>query len=711
MGTASNLSRRAALALVCLPVIASASPSSTSQSGFIHMPDGRVADDGTLTLGGSHMSPYTALWGNITLFPGVEFSGRYTRVADVAGFDGTGGFGADFGNYKDKAFDLKVRLFRESSYLPAVAFGLHDFHGTGEFEGAYLAASKRYEMGYGAIDLGIGFGGGRFDGPFGGVRWFLPGDRFGLVAEWDGYDYQNDFYATQTGRALREGGLTLGVEYRRGWFFAQAAHQDGELGATVAVSLPLQQRSFVAKIDEPAPVPVEIQQRPDLAEWQADPGAMRPLYEALFDEGFAGTQALLDGQTLRVALSHSRMSTMGRAVGRAARLVALHAPDGVTRLELTFVSGGLPVTTYRFDDLALLRGYFTGTVQPDALQPTLSASYVDADAYRALRDEGAPWDEVIAPEERGPTIRASMVSRFGAFMVSPGADVPGAFRIQPLRINWLFNDPSGAIKYDLFSTASYSHRFTDNLYGVGALRLTLSENVSDAQGLSNSVLPHVRSDIALYHRQGSRVRMQSLHLGHIANPRDRIYTWLSAGYLEEGYAGVGGEVLYLPETGNWAADFAAFGVRKREYEGRFGFLDYQTVTAIGSFHYRIPRHGLTLTTRVGRFLARDNGVRFELKRRFLSGFEVGAWYSHTDAKDITSPGSPEDPYRDKGVFLRFAIGPFQTFDSGAAANFRISAWARDPGQMVHAPGGLYDLIERRLMLNLRDQGIWTDFGY
>lgn len=712
MGTSGSIARGIALALFCLPGAALSAPSSTSQSGFIHMPDGRVAEDGTLTIGGTNMSPYSALWGNITLFPGVEFSGRYTRTAGVAGFT-TPGFGEDFGSHKDKAFDLKVRLFDEAGWRPAIAVGVQDFHGTTLFDGRYIAASKRFDTErFGAFDFGLGVGGGRFDGPFGGVRWYLPDSSFRLLAEWDGYDYENDFFATSTDGPLpRSGGLTLGAEYQYGWFLFQGAHQDGELGATLSVSIPLQQRTFLPKTDEPAPVPVELERRPELAEWQADPVAMRPLYEALVDEGFSGTRLLVTGDTIRASLSHSRMSTMGRAAGRAARLIALHAPEGVSRLELTFVSTRVPVATYRFSDLALLRGYFTGTVDPLDLQPTLSASYASADAYRELREQGTRWDEVIESETDGPTISQSAVSRVGAFTVSPSPDAPGAFRFQPVRVSWLFNDPSGAFKYDLFSTASYSHWFTDSLYGVAALRLTLAENVSDAEAVSNSVLPHVRSDIAEYRREGGRVRMQALLLGHIANPTDRVYTWLSAGYLEEMYGGVGGEVLYLPETGNWAVDFAAYGVRKREFDGGFSFRDYQTVTALGSFHYRIPQHGLTLTTRVGRFLARDNGVRFELKRRFLSGFEVGAWYSHTDAKDITSPGSPEDPYRDKGVFLRFAIGPFQPFDSGAAVNFRMAAWTRDPGQMVGAPGGLYSLLERRLMLNLRDQGIWSDFGY
>lgn len=220
----------------------------------------------------------------------------------------------------------------------------------------------------------------------------------------------------------------------------------------------------------------------------------------------------------------------------------------------------------------------------------------------------------------------------------------------------------------------------------------------------------VRSDFARYRLGGDRLKLDSLYFGHLANPRDRVYTWLSAGIYEEMFAGVGGEVLYLPENGNWGVDFASYAVKQRDYDGRFGFLGYETVTALASFHYRIPSHGVTLTARAGRFLAKDSGVRFEFRRRFLSGFEVGAWYSVTDANDITSPGSPSDPYNDKGVFVRYVIAPFMPRDHDAGVEVAMSPWARDPGQMVRAPGGLYSLLERRLLLNLEDLGPWSDFG-
>jgi membrane-associated phospholipid phosphatase len=97
---------------------------------------------------------------------------------------------------------------------------------------------------------------------------------------------------------------------------------------------------------------------------------------------------------------------------------------------------------------------------------------------------------------------------------------------------------------------------------------------------------------------------------------------------------------------------------------------------------------------VGRFLAKDDGVRLEFKRRFLSGVEIGAWYSHTNGRDITNPGTPEKPYNDKGVFLSVPLNIMLPADSQNTASVALSPWTRDVGQMASSPGDLYDLMEQ-----------------
>jgi len=134
------------------------------------------------------------------------------------------------------------------------------------------------------------------------------------------------------------------------------------------------------------------------------------------------------------------------------------------------------------------------------------------------------------------------------------------------------------------------------------------------------------------------------------------------------------------------------------------------MTAIGAVHYRIPKLGLTATARAGRFLAKDKGVRFELKRRFLSGVELGAWYTVTDGDDTASPGSPGDPYYDKGVYMLVYLNSMLTKDTQAFASVSISPWTRDVGQMVVSPGDLYNLVERPLMLDSSEITPMTDFS-
>ena len=48
--------------------------------------------------------------------------------------------------YKDKSFNLKINLIRESDRFPALSLGFRDFIGTGKFSGEYLVTSKKLEI-------------------------------------------------------------------------------------------------------------------------------------------------------------------------------------------------------------------------------------------------------------------------------------------------------------------------------------------------------------------------------------------------------------------------------------------------------------------------------------------------------------------------------------------------------------------------------------
>ncbi|HWR87834.1 MAG TPA: YjbH domain-containing protein, partial [Acidiferrobacterales bacterium] len=138
--------------------------------------------------------------------------------------------------------------------------------------------------------------------------------------------------------------------------------------------------------------------------------------------------------------------------------------------------------------------------------------------------------------------------------------------------------------------------------------------------------------------------------------------------------------------------------------------DYSVATALLAFHYRIPEYGITATARAGRFLAKDEGVRFELKRRFHSGIEAGIWFTRTNENDLTQPNRPKEQFLDRGLFISIPLASMLTKDTQEQANLAVVEATRDVGQMVESPGDLYRLFEQRLALDAGEIGPLTDFA-
>ncbi len=677
-----------------------AEASLTGQTGLISMPDGRISKDGNLRLGLSYSSPYAAMWSSISLLPRLELSGRYTQINGVsAGF-----VEGDFGDYKDKAFDAKLVLLKEASYRPNIALGKQDFLGTHLFSSEYLSISKTFSD----VDLTLGYGQKRIDGWFGGLR-YTPSryKNFSLVAEYDAYDYSNDPQADQSKAGSRSQGIVYGLEYRFGWIRSQLAYQDGQALANLYLSIPLMRREFIPKIEEPAPY---TQKTPlhSYEAWKYEPAIyQQKLLKALEQQGFKNIHLTANKDQIEISLTHTRISLMGRAIGRAARTILLLGPEKLKTIKITYTVNDLALLTYTLNNMVILDGYLTGKQTWQALKESIDIEYSQPiDRYKFFDQRQITFDQEGLNDFDINTV-------FGdeGHVVSFKAEnrLLSKLSFIPLNMRFFFNDPSGAFHYDLFATAKYSQHFWPGWFLNAAARLTIVEDVSDVTQPSSSLLPHVRSDIAAYQRKGDRLRLKRFFVNKYFQTKQRVYSRVSLGYYDEMFAGLGGQTLYLPEKGNWAVDLSVDWVNQRRPGTSFAFKKYKTTTVIGSFHYRIPRYGVTVTSRIGKFLAKDEGVRFELKRRFRSGIEAGVWYTRTNGNDITTPGTPENPYYDKGLFLSIPLGSMLTEDTQAYADMSLSAWTRDVGQMVESPGDLYQLLERPLMLDSAEHDYLTDF--
>ena len=118
--------------------------------GLLQTRTARFGSDGGLEGGTTFIDPYRRWYFRLTLVPWFEGTFRYTDIrsrffSNIVEFSGSQTF-------KDRGADIKVRIWPESRYVPAIALGLQDGLGTGLFNAEYLVANKRY------LDLDFSFG-------------------------------------------------------------------------------------------------------------------------------------------------------------------------------------------------------------------------------------------------------------------------------------------------------------------------------------------------------------------------------------------------------------------------------------------------------------------------------------------------------------------------------------------------------------------------
>lgn len=678
-----------------------ATPTLGGQSGYVNMPSAHVERDGTFSTGYSYDAPYGAFWATATVLPFFQVTGRYVSINGIAGFtDDPTGYGGNYGRFKDKVFDAKVAVLRESTWLPGLAFGATDLQGTELFKGQYIVATKTFGPSQ-DLEVSVGAGRRRPKGLFAGARWTPAGaPAWSVVAEYDANEYSKDFRAGSTAAGERKSGPVVGLEYRYGWLGAQIARHREHFSANVFVSVPLAQREFVPKFTEPKIFEQkDAPPRASMADWARDGKAGAALVRALGAQDFKNVRVSLEQGVLSLELTNNRISELGRAVGRAGRTALAFAPAGTRRLRITYTRNEQPIATYEFLDLYALSYYLGGTIDRAAFLKTV------------LIRQATPQDRIV--DNQHLQLLAGLVDEAGlgvdlghdgnAVQLRSEDREANRLRIAP-KLGLFFNDPSGALRYELDAAGYYDRRIAPGLYFNSAITAKLLENVSGVTQASNSLLPHVRTDVAEYKR-GSRFKINKLLLNKFAMPAENWYVRASGGLYEEMFRGVGGQMLYAPGDNRWAADLTVDALQQRGYKGLFDARDYRTVTALVALHYRLPSD-ITVTARAGRFLAKDSGVRLEFKRRFLSGIEIGGWYSRTNGNDITSPGTPSSPYHDKGVFLNLSLSAMLTSDTQASAAIAVAPWTRDVGQMVASPGDLYEMIEKPR----RDLGIGDGLG-
>lgn len=629
--------------------------------------------------------------------PRLTAAFRYSIVENFAGRTTT---------LFDRSFDAQYQLLREGDMRPAVTIGLRDFIGTGIYTGEYLVASKQITpqitgtagIGWGTFATRDGFRnpltslndrfdtrvrdtgqGGRltatqwFRGDaalFAGATWQVD-DKLALALEYssDASDLSSRSRVVMDASALNLGvsyalqpDILLGAQYLRGDTFGLSAH------------FTLNPRHPPAGGDtSPAPAPFALRDGtpqpwagPVMQDAIPQEARLPALQAGLAAEGITLHAFALSDDTAHLRIRNDRYDIATQAIGRTARMLSVIMPARITQFDIVLMQNGVPVSQTRLQRADLERLEY---------QPGFIAESLD------LAQIGVP------DTPAGLTLLAQDRLTWG---IGPYVGLS------------LF-DPDDPLRADLGIEASANYAFTPDLSLTGVLRAKVVGNRDASTRASDSVLPHVRSDQALYDRDGE-LGVERLTLDRFGRIGDAVYTRTSLGYLEEMFAGASAEVLWKPVDSRFALGIDLNAVMQRDTDKLFGFddFDYQIATGHVSGYYAFE-NGVDLQLDVGRYLAGDWGTTISIDRRFGNGWAVGAFATFTDVPfDDFGEGSFDKGIR-VSVPLSWALGKPSRTD----ADFTLRSLQRDGGARLQVDNRLYPTVRDAHGPELRNQ--WGRF--
>lgn len=732
-------------------------------TGLLEMPSARMMNDGELAISFATAPQSYRTSIAFQIFPWLEGSFRYSRISDFYDPATSGRT-----NLLDRSFGLKVRLFDETEYLPAVAVGLLDVIGTGVYGGEYVVASKNIFHDF-DVTLGLGWGrlgsvgmfrnplsvlsdkfdvrpvfdpttdfGGRplfgtiFRGRdvslFGGVVWQTPIDGLQAIVE-----YSGDKYSTEGGfRTFRpDSQFNFGLDYRPdplieasvGWLYGNTFN--------FHISLHLDPTVETMKVLDPPPLPPTVRpanQRPQTVAARSK-ASVSPIdlaelhglqYASADDEwslsGYARAgNALIDQpaparggenslQDIMTSGQWYNIPAIRNQIIESLKRLSKEQSLGIEAVDLkpNYVTVYYRNSHYTRDTELIHRLLRALTTLPPSVEHFYLTSVVDGypsteamlsrSAYERAVQQFSTTDNLIDYVELGP---GGMEIPDDAVRLGP--DYPRYdYSIYP-RIKTLVFDPNAPFRVRISAVLDGSVEFGDGYKIEGAVSAAILNPVTNDVTRIPSLIPHVRSDFREYLNQGAN-GIEQLQVSKRGKVAPDIFYEVKAGYLEDMYGGVGGEMVWRPKGSDIAWGANLYYLKQRSFDRLFGFRDYSVVTGQVSMYWQNAIWtGVNLNVHAGRYLAGDYGATVELTRKFDSGVEVGAFATITN---VSARDFGEGSF-DKGLIIRIPLGWITPFSTRFEGGTYLRSLIRDGGQRLYDQNPLWEDLKDSSEATLR----------
>lgn len=645
--------------------------------GLNTVPSARMHESGTISAGISTLDPYLNAYLGFQLAPPLQIVLRQSAE--------TSSLKADPDNLYP-GIDLKLRLLDEGPWHPAAALGIQSAIGHKRMAAEYLTLSKRYK----SFDFtaGIGWGrmgsAGQLSNPFGALgshfsdsrpadgdmpgtpaRWFTGKDAgfFGGLEYFVPYlhglslkfDYSADRFRAETSRFdyHRPAPWSAGLSYGPwDWVnFSIAAQGRDKIMGRISLQAPLQNWFGPKKHD-----PVSMRR------FRAGvPDASRMAVDASGD-GILLTETNLDGAKAETDILLKPGRSLPAQIGRAAVFMANHGGPGVEKLTLRPTMMGL-----RGPSVSLMR----------------------ADLEHALTDHRGSAEEIWRHTEFG----AEPAPAFRKLRrpIEWHADLHDITLLLDNHIS-LSEEDNGILYRSSIVGGSRGPVFFGLLDSGFSARVNLADNLQRLHEYRPYAFLPVRSDIDEFaNNQVFSVDTLYTALTHSFTPA--LHVSFLSGYLEEMYAGYGGEILYRPFKSRFAFGGEIWRAFKRAPYTIYnlGLNGDRVLTGDIKAWYDVPHLDLTLNLKIGRYLNTDTGFTAGIEKRFKNGAALSGFFTLTDQADFDIFGGTTHAY--SGVRLILPLGGIKYMPEGAAISLRAEPMGRDAGQSLEPPVSLYDLTE------------------
>ena len=649
--------------------------------GLLQTPTARMAPAGELSLNANRTDPYSRYSLSLQPLDWLEGTFRYTSISNIK--YGPESLSGDQ-SYKDKAVDVKARLWQESHWIPEVALGFRDIGGTGLFSSEYFVANKRYKSldvslgiawGYignrGNLDNPLGYIDDRFDtrpvssttgdvntssyfrgspALFGGVLYQTPWAPLSLKLEFDGNDYKHE---PRRNNQVQDSPINIGAVYKlnenidltAGWERGNTAL----FGITLHTNF-VSRKAPVKSYDPPAqPLPVQAPVAPlEEVDWAAVSQQLEK------NAGYKVERIAQRDSELMVYGEQSKYFYSAKGAGRASRILDNTANDEIQWFTMVNKRYDMPV-----EEISVPRSTFRDVVNNEQ-------DLVNLHRTTEVNRATAHYDKTLYQKKPDP-----FTYGFG------------------LGYQQNMGGPDGFLLYQISAYAEGQYRFTPGTWASGGISANLLNNYDKFKYDSASNLPRVRTDLRQY-ATTSDITMPALQLNKAKRLDQDLYGMVYGGYLESMYAGVGGELLYRPMGERWSIGADLNYVRQREFDQGFGLRDYRTVTGHITSYTKLP-FDLDAAVSVGRYLARDWGTTIDISREFTNGVKFGGWVTRTT---VSSEEYGEGSF-DKGIYISIPFDEMMSVSTMSRANIAWAPLTRDGGAMLHRQYSLHTMTDGR----------------